>query len=99
MRPEIAKRLLDAHAACRAIESFTAGISDTPLAGLRMLGVAGDLIGRVRGRRFVFDSDALDKLVGNAWFTSEKAQTELDYRPKRGLRETIPAMVKKSAER
>jgi nucleoside-diphosphate-sugar epimerase len=67
-----------------------------PLVVLKGLGVAGDLIGRVRGRRFVFDSDALEKLVGNAWFSSEKAQVELGYRPGRGLQETIPAMVEET---
>jgi UDP-glucose 4-epimerase len=67
-----------------------------PLVMLKGLGLAGDLIGRVRGRRFVFDSDALEKLVGNAWFSSEKAQSELGYRPRRGLEESIPLMVEEN---
>lgn len=61
-----------------------------PLWLLRMLGLVGDRIGRARGKRFVFDSDVLAKLVGNAWFSSAKIQRELGWRPTHTLRESLP---------
>jgi len=64
-----------------------------PLWVLRLLGRIGDLIGKLRGRRFVFDSDALAKLTGNAWYTSAKLQRELGWKPKHTLRRTIGEMV------
>jgi hypothetical protein len=33
--------------------------------------------------------DALEKLVGSAWFSSEKLQRELGWQAKRGLGETL----------
>lgn len=51
-----------------------------PLWILKTLGKVGDAIGQVSGTRFPFDSDALDKLVGSAWYSSEKISRELGYR-------------------
>ncbi len=64
-----------------------------PLAVLKILGAAGDAIGRVRGKRFVFDSDALDKLIGSAWYSSDKLSRELGYRPSVTLPDALPEMV------
>jgi len=52
-----------------------------PLWMLKALGKAGDAIGQVSGKRFLFDSDALDKLIGSAWYSSDKLSRELGYRP------------------
>ena len=65
-----------------------------PLWFLRVLGRMGDLIGRLRGRRFIFDSDALAKLTGNAWYTSAMLQRELGWRPRHTLRETVPEVLR-----
>lgn len=65
-----------------------------PLWMLRGLGRVGDVIGRLRGRRFVFDSDALAKLTGSAWYSSQKLQRKLGWRPRRTLRETLPEIVR-----
>ena len=65
-----------------------------PLWVLRLLGRVGDLIGRIRGRRFVFDSDALAKLTGSAWYSSAKLQRELGWKPRHTLRETLPEMMR-----
>jgi UDP-glucose 4-epimerase len=64
-----------------------------PLFVLKALGVAGDAIGRVRGRRFQFDSDSIPKLLGSAWFSSEKIQRLLGFRADWDLTRALPAMV------
>jgi nucleoside-diphosphate-sugar epimerase len=65
-----------------------------PLAMLRVAAGAGDVIGRLRGRRFVFDSDAYRKLLGSAWYSSEKIEQELGFRPSRGLHDGVEEMVR-----
>ncbi len=67
-----------------------------PLWMLRGLGRVGDVIGRLRGRRFVFDSDALAKLTGSAWYSSAKLQRELGWKPRHTLRETLPEIVREA---
>lgn len=64
-----------------------------PVWGLRAIGFAGDAIGKVRGRRFVFDSDSIPKLLGSAWFSAEKIQKKLGFRPKWEMERALPSMV------
>ena len=64
-----------------------------PLWMLHVLGRVGDAIGRVRGKRFLFDSDALEKLIGSAWYSSEKISRELGYRPGMTFPEALPALI------
>ena len=64
-----------------------------PIGILRVLGRVGDAIGRVSGRRFVFDSDALEKLTGSAWYSSEKISRELGYRPTITLEDAMPELI------
>jgi UDP-glucose 4-epimerase len=64
-----------------------------PLLVLRGLGYSGDLIGKVIRRRFVFDSDAFIKLMGSAWFSSEKIRMRLNFRPAWNLEMAIPEML------
>jgi UDP-glucose 4-epimerase len=66
---------------------------NVPLPALRGLARAGDVIGRVRGRRFFFDSDALEKLIGSAWYSSEKISRELGYRPSVTFEEALPELI------
>jgi nucleoside-diphosphate-sugar epimerase len=66
---------------------------NVPLPVLRGLARAGDVIGRVRRRRFFFDSDALEKLIGSAWYSSEKISRELGYRPSVTFEEALPELV------
>ena len=65
-----------------------------PLPLLRTAATAGDVIGRLRGRRFPFDSDAYRKLLGSAWYSSRKIERELGFRPSRYYQEAIEEMVK-----
>lgn len=64
-----------------------------PLWMLKGLGKAGDAIGKIRGKRFLFDSDALDKLTGSAWYSSEKISRELGYHPTVTLEDAMPEMI------
>jgi len=56
---------------------------------LRALARTGDAIGHLRGRRFFFDSDALEKFSGDAWYAADKAKRELGWQPQHSLRESI----------
>jgi nucleoside-diphosphate-sugar epimerase len=64
-----------------------------PLGALKGLARVGDAIGYVRGRRFAFDSDALEKLTGSAWYSSEKIACELGFRPKVTFEDALPEMI------
>ncbi len=64
-----------------------------PLSLLRLLARAGDIIGHVSRRRFAIDTDALEKLIGSAWYSSDKISRELGYRPAHTLMEALPGMV------
>ena len=64
-----------------------------PVGMLRMAARMGDAIGGMRGRRFVFDSEVLNKLTGSAWYSCRKIETELGYRPTRFLEDGLREMV------
>jgi len=64
-----------------------------PIGLLKVLAKVGDGIGLMRGRRFLFDSDALDKLIGAACYSSEKIERELEFRPKRDFHSALPEIV------
>lgn len=64
-----------------------------PLFLLRNAARVGDVVGRVSGRRAPLDSDALDKLIGSAWYSSGKISRELNYRPSITLKDALPDMV------
>jgi UDP-glucose 4-epimerase len=64
-----------------------------PLGALRAMARGGDWIGRVQGRRFMFDSEALEKLVGSAWYSSERISRELGFRATLDLTQALPEIV------
>jgi nucleoside-diphosphate-sugar epimerase len=66
-----------------------------PVWTLNALAVAGDVIGKAMGKRFVFDSDALDKLIGSAWYSSERISRELGYKPTRCFEDALPELIAK----
>jgi UDP-glucose 4-epimerase len=65
-----------------------------PMGLLNVLAKSGDGIGRTFGRRFPFDSDALDKLTGSAWYSSAKIQRELGFIPQHTLQSSLPEIVR-----
>jgi nucleoside-diphosphate-sugar epimerase len=77
---------------CRAL-GRTPSNWNVPIWCLQALGRIGDGIGRLRGRRFVFDSDALEKLVGDAWYSSEKIEKRLGFKAEWSLEKAMPEMV------
>ncbi len=64
-----------------------------PIEALRALAKLGDVIGSLRNRRFVFDSDALIKLTGSAAYSSAKIQRDLGFRAELDLRTTLTEIV------
>jgi nucleoside-diphosphate-sugar epimerase len=60
---------------------------------LRLAALGGDALGRMRGRRFVFDSEVLDKLIGSAVYDGSRICRELGFAPHRGLGESMAEIV------
>ena len=67
-----------------------------PVTGLRVAGWGGDLIGRIRGRRFIWDSDKHRKLFGSAHYRSERLSRELGWAARFSLVDALPEMVKET---
>lgn len=64
-----------------------------PPAAFKVLAKVGDAIGRVKGARWKFDSDAYDKLVGSAQYDDATTREILGFFPKRDLRSAMPGIV------
>lgn len=64
-----------------------------PLIMLKVLGREGDMIGGITGKRFIFNSDALEKLIGSAWYSSEKISRELGYHPSVNFEDALPELI------
>lgn len=64
-----------------------------PLWMLSALAKIGDTIGRIRGRRFSFDSAALDRLTSDSIYSSARIQEELGWNPNHTIRESLREMV------
>jgi UDP-glucose 4-epimerase len=60
---------------------------------LRGGGHVGDFIGRIIGRRFPVDSEAIARLLGSACYSSRKIELELGCRPTRDFGAALPEMV------
>ena len=54
----------------------------------------GDAIGELIGRRFIFDSAVLQKLMGSAWYSSDKIERELGFKPKYTLHQALPDIIR-----
>lgn len=64
-----------------------------PLSLAKFAASAGDMIGHMRGRRFLFDTVALDKLTSSAWYSSDTISRELNYQPAHTLKSSIHEIV------
>lgn len=70
-----------------------------PLSVMHIAARIGDITGHMLGRRFMLDSEALQKLTGSAWYSSEKITRELGYRPAYTLKNSLPDMIAGIRER
>jgi hypothetical protein len=61
---------------------------------LSVLGKIGDPIGKLRGRRFMFDSDTPEKRAGPAWYSSQKIEQEQRFRAKYHLQDSLSDSIK-----
>jgi hypothetical protein len=64
-----------------------------PKVVFRGLAKAGDIIGALQGRRFMFDSDTLEKLAGSACYSSQKIEQKLGFQAKHHLRESLSSII------
>lgn len=64
-----------------------------PLGVMKLLASIGDGVGKIRRRRFVFDSDVLEKLTDSAWYSSEKMTRELGFHARRHLDDSLPGIA------
>jgi len=64
-----------------------------PIGLLKAAGLAGDVAGRISRRRMPFDSDAFQKLIGSAWYSSARITSELGYRPMMSFERALPEMI------
>lgn len=64
-----------------------------PLAAFNVVAKIGDVIGGLRRKRFPFDSDALKKLTGSAYYSSAKIQRELGFYPTKKLEDVLPDII------
>jgi len=65
-----------------------------PLSLLNRLAKIGDSIGRLNGHRFLFDSQALDKLLGSACYSSAKIERDLGFKASITLKQALPEIVR-----
>lgn len=65
-----------------------------PMPLLTAVARVGDAIGYVRRRRFMFDSEALEKLLGSAWYSGNKIARELGFQPQARLEQVLPEIVR-----
>jgi UDP-glucose 4-epimerase len=64
-----------------------------PLWILRVAGKLGDMIGRGTGIRAPLNSATLGKLLGSAWYSSDKIRRELGFRSSCTLYDALPEMI------
>ena len=64
-----------------------------PLWVFRALATIGDASRAVIGRRIGFDSEALQKLLGSAWYSPARIVNELGYAPRHDLHGAIPDLL------
>jgi nucleoside-diphosphate-sugar epimerase len=64
-----------------------------PVGLMKLAALVGDVVGKVRGRRFVFDTCAMERLTGSANYSSGKIVGELGFKPVYDLSTALPEIV------
>lgn len=62
---------------------------------LRGAAIGGDLLEAAARRRMPFDSEALDRLLGSAWYSPARIERELGWRARISLSEGLLELVVK----
>ncbi len=65
-----------------------------PLMLFKAMGLCGDAVKLLIGRRIPIDSDAVEKLTGSSWYDSKKIANELGYKPSLGFSNALADMIK-----
>jgi nucleoside-diphosphate-sugar epimerase len=60
---------------------------------LRFAATGGDALEMLTRRRMPFDSEALDRLLGSAWFSPARIERELGWRAKVSLAAGLAEML------
>jgi nucleoside-diphosphate-sugar epimerase len=79
-------------AVCRALGRKPPGWS-VPGWMLRLGAGAGDVLAGITGRSMPLTTSALDKLLGSAWYSSEKIRRELGFVSRHTFFDAIPEMI------
>ena len=66
---------------------------DIPRPMLKSLAILGDFLGGLSRRKAPFDSEAFEKLCGDAFFNPSKIISELGYRPVADIQSAIPGII------
>ncbi len=77
---------------CKALNKSISRFS-IPLIVLNFLAKLGDIIGKLLARRFIFDSDTQQKLLGSARYSSQKIENELGFKAKYSLQQSLPEII------
>lgn len=77
---------------CQALGKPVPGWT-VPLTGFKTLAKVGDVIGRVTGTRWRFDSNSYEKLLGSAYYSNAAIRETLGFEPKWDLKRALPAIV------
>ena len=64
-----------------------------PVFILRLIALVGDGIGILRNKRFVIDSDSLEKLIGSACYSSKLIELELGFKARKNLFQSLEEIV------
>lgn len=109
VRPEAAGRTYvvtdgEAYSTGRIVDALARGLGvdatprmRVPMPALRAAARAGDLAARMSGRRVPFDSGVLDRLVGDAEYTSARIGAELGFEPSVVLEDEAVEMARAHA--
>ena len=70
-----------------------------PVLSLHFIAKIGDLLRLIIGRQILFDSDDLQKLIGNSHYSSKKAESELGFLPRHTLFNVMPDIIRSTCLR
>jgi nucleoside-diphosphate-sugar epimerase len=79
-------------AICKALGRSVPGWS-VPAWLLRLGAGAGDVLQRIAGRPMPLTTGTLDKLLGSAWYSSDKIRRQLGFAPRHTLYDALPEIV------